>query len=58
MAELKPKPCPFCGNTNLNVCYFSVFCDARYGGCGASSGGLTNTEEDAIKKWNRRVNDG
>lgn len=56
MAEL--KPCPFCGNTNLSVYTFSVFCDATKGGCGASCGGETKTKEEAIQKWNRRANNG
>lgn len=54
------KPCPFCGfNPEVNEdsgygeVTFNVVCNARSGGCGASSG----YDEDkvvAIAKWNRR----
>lgn len=61
MAEL--KPCPFCGNDDLEIVgefipalqyeYFRVLCAC----CGASSCGHLH-KEIAIKRWNRRAEDG
>ena len=61
MAEL--KPCPFCGNDDLEILlefnpmlkyeYFRVLCSC----CGASSCGHLH-KEIAIKRWNRRAEDG
>lgn len=64
MSELKPLPCPFCGQTGL------IFDDGsthRWGiascdGCGATTGEVRRDYPDdgewhaeAIKKWNRRA---
>jgi Lar family restriction alleviation protein len=61
-----PKPCPFCGKTEIvvfddqqvhivwrgNVTYAAV-CDFNNKGCGAS-GGYRETESEAIEAWNQR----
>lgn len=52
MTEL--KPCPFCGGeASIYVAYddgYYVCCDEC--GCGLP---VYNTEEDAIREWNRRT---
>ena len=53
--KIELKPCPFCGGTNLYVGSWSVFCDATQGGCGG--GVCARSNEEAVEKWNRRVND-
>ena len=42
----------------FNSQHYIVVCDYSEGGCGASTGGSARTVKDAIKAWNRRVNDG
>lgn len=61
----KLEPCPFCGLTpdleDDDVCYpldkkhsiWTCGCPESSGGCGAEVVG--NSKEDAIKKWNTRV---
>ena len=59
MAEL--KPCPFCGREDIHVKIVkhdgydiaNVFCI----NCGAQIRAF-NSKEAAIKKWNRRADDG
>ena len=54
----KPRPCPFCGGTDLNLKYaiidgqkvHYVLCR----GCGAN-GGLAMREDFALTIWNNRV---
>lgn len=56
MTEQKLKPCPFCGGeASIYVAYddgYCVCCDE----CGCCLP-VYNTEEDAIREWNRRTND-
>jgi len=56
--ELTPKTCPFCSYDNANVVLvsndydeqsFAVICDVCL-----SSGPISNTPEEATKKWNQR----
>lgn len=68
--KMKSAHCPFCGNTDtVEVTtlgtigdyftypdYFTAFCNAQEGGCGAIFGGQYPTEEEALAAWNRRVN--
>lgn len=66
MAEL--KPCPFCGGTariKKHSFYYdkdSTFSDNSYGvrcsQCFAESYQFYQSEEKAIKAWNRRAEDG
>lgn len=53
MAEL--KPCPFCGGTNLTI--INVYGEEYYVDCSTCTtcGPGGETEEEAIKAWNRRV---
>lgn len=61
------KPCPFCGNVNINVysareiddlphigLSYACLCNCHIGGCGAT-GGYRITEDEAIEAWNRRI---
>ncbi len=54
----KPKPCPFCGSTELNLHYTIVngakihYINCK--GCGAN-GGLAMTADFALTIWNNRV---
>ena len=62
------KPCPFCGrkkcvrirvypSRDLNDIEFdAVVCDHMHGGCGSESGHYKRPE-DAVKNWNRRINE-
>ena len=54
MTEQKLKPCPFCGGeASIYVAHddgYYVCCDEC--GCGLP---VYNTEEDAIREWNRRT---
>lgn len=61
MAEIKLKPCPFCGSkfapdfeedTYHN---FRVLCRLKANGCGASTAWNARLI-DAVKDWNRRAN--
>lgn len=70
--KIKIKPCPFCNASETVQClpesiisgnadedtpdYFAVNCNFNLGGCGAT-GGYRETEEEAIKAWNNRVNE-
>lgn len=60
MAEL--KACPFCGHRYITVKRIEYTCQedsmwfALCHGCGARSGDATESKEQAIKMWNRRVN--
>ena len=60
------KQCPFCGSNTAphvtdDVCDccidFTVVCNARNGGCGAS-GRFEKTKDAAIAEWNRRPSPG
>lgn len=59
MSDKKLKPCPFCdGEAKLEEMgyphhVYCKECGARVPGVGFGPDG----ERDAIKKWNRRVND-
>lgn len=63
MSNTELKPCPFCGADDpeiveeidhmLKQIYTFVRCPC----CGASSGGHFR-KDVAIKRWNRRANDG
>ena len=58
------KPCPFCGNKDVEICEVwsgrfhgkAVNCNFTDGGCGANSGSR-ETEAEAIEAWNRRKYD-
>ena len=71
MKETELKPCPFCGNKNINVVdatfalglydtdcevSFNVMCSVSSSGCGASTG-WWDSREGAIEAWNRRATD-
>ncbi len=54
----KLKPCPFCGNEEVGICYDSW--DEEYYGvkcliCGGSIYPDKETEEEAIEAWNKRA---
>ena len=64
--EKQLKPCPFCGNKNVECVEifiheglhnggwaWTVRCNYLDGGCGSQCGTQTN-EKDAIKLWNKR----
>lgn len=60
MAEL--KPCPFCGYKGIEILtdgneylYYRYFSQCQRCGAGAKRG---HTKEDAVKEWNRRVDNG
>lgn len=69
MTEIKLKPCPFCGSTTAPEIFtladlfgddyeeteFAVACNYSRGGCGASTGGICEAEEEAAEAWNRRA---
>jgi Lar family restriction alleviation protein len=61
MAANELKPCPFCGDKELQVHNFDTIDGKRYEvwcwQCGAR-GTVTSSEEAAIKRWNRRADDG
>ena len=59
MTEL--KPCPFCGNDEIDCCYEAeedvyefYFCKCK--ACGATAG-FYQTEQEAIAAWNKRYDD-
>lgn len=37
---------------------YAVACNYSRGGCGASTGGIRETEEEAAEAWNRRAGNG
>ena len=62
--DITPLPCPFCGNTDVEVITaydlnfgsrsdILVCCPAWDDGCGAC-GGIRDCKEEAIEAWNRR----
>ena len=61
----KLAPCPFCGSAeDLEVCEYGVICDSLSGqsyyvGCNNCNcaGPDGETKREAVKKWNKRVND-
>ena len=57
MAEVKLKPCPFCGGEAKTQSYYhdyAVYCRK----CEAATRRFYPTKQEAIEAWNRRVNDG
>lgn len=63
---VKIKSCPFCGGEGTVIIRkgkngwqdrYAVLCDYEYGGCGSESGWY-HYEEEAIRAWNRRTDDG
>jgi Lar family restriction alleviation protein len=53
LVELKPLPCPFCGDINIEINYTSVYwCSCV--GCGAEAA-HGRTQKESIKIWNRRT---
>lgn len=51
--------CPHCGKKvgileEVDENRFRVLCDSRHNGCGAT-GGIANSIEEALEKWNARV---
>lgn len=63
MAEIKLKPCPFCGsnvgieehNNFIHGVYYSV---DHYGRCFVTIACVGNTPEELAAKWNRRSDNG
>lgn len=41
--------------TEFELSHFSVVCNYSRGGCGASTGGICETEEEAAERWNQRA---
>lgn len=68
MADVKLKPCPFCGNgkieilsepeklDDINYSQFVACCSVLANGCGAT-GGKYRTVQEAANKWNKRFAD-
>ena len=64
MADVKLKPCPFCGGEAIQI--FDVYDGTYVYGCctiRCVGNAITNkmrlkTDKEAIEAWNRRVNDG
>ncbi len=60
MADVKLKPCPFCGGEAEiidNEYFVDVSCKDHH--CRGWADSLSyKSKEQAIKAWNRRVNDG
>lgn len=60
MSDKYLKPCPFCGSSHVLAEDFEEFDMGMYwircGDCGAGVS-TKDTMEEAIKAWNRRVND-
>jgi Lar family restriction alleviation protein len=51
------KPCPFCGNKDIQCCldgYGNHWVDCE---CGANLTASYATEKEAIEDWNRRAHD-
>lgn len=44
--------------TEVELSHFAVACNYSRGGCGCSTGGLLETEEEAAEMWNRRADNG
>ena len=44
--------------TEFERSHFAVACNYSRGGCGASTGGICETEEEAAEAWNRRADNG
>lgn len=56
-------PCPFCGEFDIEKQNFLAMVTDKYGwksircdGCGCDPSFCVRTEEEAIKRWNSRVN--
>jgi|GEM_PF-6902822 len=45
-----PKPCPFCGGVDIEICVNSVLCVE----CGGMIINDDLTEEEVIESWNTR----
>lgn len=41
--------------TKFELTHFAVACNYSRGGCGASTGGICETEEEAAERWNKRA---
>lgn len=60
---ITPKPCPFCGSTNISVVEGSTFrwVKAECDDCGATCGDVRRVRTDAgnetaaIEEWNKRT---
>lgn len=44
--------------TEFEQTHFAVACNYSRGGCGASTGGICEMEEEAAEAWNRRAGNG
>ena len=55
MAEL--KPCPFCGWGTIVLTYSLTFKTAVRCNCCEAQTKYYRSEKEAVKAWNRRVND-
>lgn len=57
MANIDLKPCPFCGgNVRFDKLYSVIYCD----GCDMvfTLDDCTASDDEIIKEWNRRVDNG
>lgn len=48
------KPCPFCGEDNLEIIVYSLGCFVLCPGCGVATVNRP-TKKEAADVWNRRV---
>lgn len=56
MSEIKLKPCPFCGSTDIKLWKGLGEVSGTCRKCGAHSGyAIGKTKEDAAEAWNRRA---
>lgn len=59
MSEIKLKPCPFCGNTEIKLWHSPFGVGGECKKCGANSGHEVEfngeTKQDAAEAWNRRA---
>lgn len=60
MSKIKLKPCPFCGNTDLDYyvdCFVSTYVECKI--CGVKVQGAYNSvgKKEADELWNRRADE-